>query len=364
MRPDNEAIRILLVDDNREAAELVATFLRRQGYTCLVESSSLVALKCLDEFHADLAIIDIMMPGIGGVELLKRIRMLYPSVAVIMLTGLVEVQTATKCLRLGAVDYLSKPINFKALSVSVHRALEKRNLITRRQDFQRYLEEEVARKTNEIQVLFLSTIEALVNALEAKDSYTEGHSRRVTLHSLLLTYELGLEAEFRETIRLAGLLHDIGKIGIPEAILNKPDRLLPAEFELIKKHPVIGESILKSIPQLRDIPKAIRHHHERYDGTGYPDRLKGEDIPLISRILAVADTYDSITTDRPYRKAPGRDFALCELSRCRGTQFDPIIADAFLNMRIGTDDLDQLIKFSEDPAIYKNLFLEGNLDHE
>jgi putative nucleotidyltransferase with HDIG domain len=208
----------------------------------------------------------------------------------------------------------------------------------------------------------LSTIEALVSSIEAKDPYTEGHSRRVTLYSLLIAYELGLNSAQRESLRLTGLLHDIGKIGIPESVLNKPEKLDATEYAVIQKHSVIGESILKSIPQLKPVSVSIRHHHERFDGKGYPDRLDRENIPLLSRIIMVADSYDSMTTDRSYRQAKGADHARDELDRCSGTQFDPAIVSAFLNIKMNCYDLQQLVKFSQDNQLWKMLFLRNEFE--
>ena len=183
-----------------------------------------------------------------------------------------------------------------------------------------------------LQQAYIHTLSALTSAIDAKDSYTHGHSERVTQLSIELAREVSLSAEAIEEIRLAGTLHDIGKIGIPESILNKPGRLTDEEFGVIKSHPDLGVRILANVDFLSKIIPGIKHHHERYDGHGYPTGLKGEEIPLSARIICVADTYDAMTSDRPYRKAMDTRTGLEEISRCRNSQFDPSLADAFVQM--------------------------------
>ena len=185
---------------------------------------------------------------------------------------------------------------------------------------------------NNLEKAYLDTLSALTNAIDAKDSYTRGHSDRVTDLSVRLAKEAKLENSELEKIRLAGMLHDIGKIGIPESILNKPGRLDDQEFEVIKSHPVLGVSILGSVEFLQNVVPIIKYHHERYDGKGYPDKLKGNDIPYLARIVSIADTYDAMTTNRPYRKALTTEESLREIERCKGTQFDPELADLFIQM--------------------------------
>jgi putative nucleotidyltransferase with HDIG domain len=182
----------------------------------------------------------------------------------------------------------------------------------------------------ELEELFLGAVKSLTDAVDAKSPWTRGHSERVTAYAMAIGRELGLSETQMKTLRLAGLLHDVGKIGTYDAILDKPDRLTPEEFALVKQHPDKGARIIEDIKQLRDVAEVIRYHHERMDGKGYPYGVKGEAIPLLSRILAVADSFDSMTTDRPYRPAPGEEYAVKELRRCAGTQFDPRVVEAFL----------------------------------
>ena len=185
---------------------------------------------------------------------------------------------------------------------------------------------------NNLEKAYIDTLSALTNAIDAKDSYTKGHSDRVTDLSVKLAIEAGVENREVERIRLGGMLHDIGKIGIPEIILNKPGRLDDNEFEVIKSHPVLGVGILGNVEFLQNVVPIIKHHHERYDGRGYPDKLKGTEIPYLARIVSIADTFDAMTTNRPYRKALTTEESLKEIEKCKGTQFDPELADIFVNM--------------------------------
>lgn len=201
-------------------------------------------------------------------------------------------------------------------------------------------------KIREVEDLLLNIIKVLSNALDAKSPWTKGHSERVSRYALMIAEELGLDREAKNTLQMAALLHDIGKIGMYDYILNKPDKLLPQEFEIVKLHPVKGAEILKPISHLQEVIKVISHHHEHYDGSGYPDGLKGEDIPLLSRILQVADAFDAMTSERPYRKIPGRKKAIEELKACAGRQFDPRVVDAFMRSinrgsRIEKSDLNE-----------------------
>ncbi len=346
---------ILIVDDQLSVCKLLSQYLNAQSFRCRHETSASLAIKRMQEISFDLAIVDIMMPEVSGIELLKQILLQFPRTAVIMLSGLTEVDIATQCLKLGAADYLVKPVNFKQLKAAIHRALERQNLRIRRRDLQNYLQTEIQNKTQEIRSLFLSTIEALVGSLEAKDSCTEGHSRRVTIYSLFIGKKLNLDDQLLNNIRITGILHDIGKIGISEAILNKPGSLSDSEFKVIKQHPIIAEQILRSIPQLDEIRKAIRHHHERYDGAGYPDGLKGEDIPLISRIIAVADCYDAMISDRPYRSALSKEIAIDEIMKNKGSQFDPKIVDAFTGIDFDSGDLLQLIAYTQHSDVWRSM---------
>lgn len=323
---------ILLVDDEEMIRQLLTHKLAPEGYRCEPAANAEQALEKLAKDAIELVVLDIKMPGKSGVQLLPEIKAKYPDTAVIMATAVDDASTAINCMKAGAYDYITKPFNLDEVSFAVARALERRRLRLENRDYQQHLEQKVEEQAQKIRASFFNAITALAYALEAKDFYTSGHSQRVTEISVAIAKHLGLPGETIEKIRLASLVHDIGKIGVREAVLNKPGSLSDEEFEHVRLHSVTGERILKPIVDDGEILKAVRHHHERYDGTGYPDGLKGEQIPQLARIIAVADTFDAMTSERPYRKALTKEVACAEVERCRGTQFDPEAADAFLEV--------------------------------
>jgi len=325
--------RILIVDDEEMVRRLLHQKLSGEGYQCEEAGTAEQALDKLRSNAVELVLLDIKMPGKSGVELLPEIKANYPDTAVIMATAITDTNIAIQCMKQGAYDYLTKPFNLDEVVLNVDRALEKRRLELENRDYQQHLEQKVEAQARKIRASFLSAITALAYALEAKDKYTSGHSQRVAETSVAIAKEMGLSQHSTERIRQAGLIHDIGKIGVREAVLNKPDRLTDEEFGHIKSHCEAGEHILTPIVEDEEILKVVRHHHEHYDGTGYPDGQKYEHIPLGARILAVADSYDAMTSERPYRKAMSDEAACAEIERGKGTQFDPEVADAFLKTR-------------------------------
>ncbi len=324
---------ILIVDDEKDIRELLYQKLSGEGYHCQKAGSATQALGRLRSNLAELVILDIKMPGKSGIELLPEIKTNYPDTEVIMATGVTDIYIAIRCLKQGAYDYLTKPFNLREVALSVKRALEKRRLALENRDYQQHLERKVEEQTEKIRTTFLNSIAALVHALEAKDKYTSGHSQRVSEISVAIAKELGMVPDSTERIRLAGLIHDIGKIGVRESVLNKQTRLTKLEYRHVANHCKVGGQILSPIVESEELLRIVRHHHERYDGTGYPDGLSGEQIPLGARILAVADTYDAMACERPYRKAIGSEAAYAEIERHKGTQFDPMVADCFLRIR-------------------------------
>ena len=348
MRLKNDA-KILIVDDEVRVREILSRKLTDDGYKCLSAPDGNAALKILKTDHVDLVLLDIMMPGKPGPEVLKEIKSRYPDTAVIMVTAIADVQTAIGLMRMGAYDYIIKPVELAVLSVSLDRALEKRNLIIENRDYQLHLEQRVEEQTKKIRQAFLNSTTSLAYALEAKDKYTHGHSERVTEIAVAVAREMAAPKYMIEKIKLAGLLHDVGKIGISELILNKPGKLTVEEFELVKAHCEVGERILSPIVEDKEILEMVRHHHERFDGAGYPDGLSGEQMTQGSSIiavaeaytnilsqgamaLAVADAYDAMTSDRPYRPAMPPEAANSELLRGKGKQFAPIIVDTFMSL--------------------------------
>jgi putative two-component system response regulator len=343
MSSQNKA-RILIVDDELRVREILSRKLTDEGYQCSTASDGNSALKALKTKQAELVLLDMSMPGKSGIEVLKEINAKYPNIAVIMVTAVADVQTAINVMRSGAYDYIIKPVDLNILLLSTDRALERRRLMLENREYQLHLEQRVKEQTEKIRQSFLNSITSLAYALEAKDKYTHGHSQRVTEIAIAIAQELGIPEDKIEKIRLAGLLHDVGKIGVIESVLNKPGSLTDEEFQLVKCHCEIGERILRPIVQDEEILEMVRHHHEHYDGTGYPDGLPGDQISRGASIvavadaydamashgamaLAVADAYDAMTSDRPYRPAMTLQATCAELEKGKGTQFDPAIVD-------------------------------------
>mgnify|MGYP001087613986 CR=1 FL=1 len=322
---------LLIVDDEVGIRNLLHKKLSREGYQCKEAATAEKALNVLAANPIALVILDIRLPDKSGTELLPEIKMGYPDTAVVMATVISKVNVATQCLKQGADDYICKPFDLDEVSQSIRRALERRSLRLKIKEYQQYLEEKVEAQTLEIRKLYLGAIEALASALEAKDRYTGGHSRRVTEIALALGTELGLSAKDMEDLRWGSLLHDVGKIAVDQHIQNKPDSLTPEEYEHLMIHARVGADIVRPVVNERII-EIIEHHHDHYDGHGLNQFVAGKDIPLGARILTVADAFDALTSDRPYRPAMSREEALAEIKRSMGTQFDPVVTDAFLRI--------------------------------
>jgi len=340
-------VKILIVDDEAGIRDVLSRKLSSAGFQCLTAPDGKDAMKLLKSDRADLVLLDVTMPGKSGAAVLKDIRKKYPDIAVIMVTAVADVQMVINLMKAGAYDYVIKPVELNVLLFSIGRALEKRRLILENREYQLHLEQKVAQQTDKIRQAFLNAITSLANALEAKDKYTHGHSKRVTETAVAIAREMAMAPDTIEKIELAGLLHDIGKIGISEAILNKPAKLTPEEFQHVQLHSEIGGRILKPIIKDKEILAMIRHHHEYYDGSGYPDGLSGGPLtqetgdPAAAKAkskrlspctmaLSVADAYDAMTTDRPYRPAMTTEAACAELERDKGKQFCPDTVDAFV----------------------------------
>jgi len=321
---------ILIVDDENAIRRLLHQKLSSEGYQCQEAGNAEQALDKLRNNAIGLVILDIRMPGKSGIELLPEIKASYPDTAVVMATATTDTNIAIQCMKQGAYDYITKPFNLDDVVLSVDRALEKRGLELENKEYQQHLEEKVAEQAKKIRTSFLSAITALAYALEAKDKYTSGHSQRVADIAVAIAKEMGLSQEIIDRVKLAGLLHDIGKIGVMESVLNKPGSLTGEEFQHIQKHPETGEHILAPVADDEEFLRLVRSHHERYNGSGYPDGLKDTQIELGAKILAIADAYEAMTSERPYRKAMSDKAASAEIERGKETQFDPEVADAFL----------------------------------
>jgi putative nucleotidyltransferase with HDIG domain len=324
--------KILAVDDEAVIRKLLCQKLSIEGYVCLTAGNADQALEEMASNRPDLVILDINMPGKSGTALLSEIKATFPDTAVIMATAKTDTNTAIHCMKEGAYDYLIKPFNLDDVVLSVDRALEKKRLEHENRDYQQHLEVKVEEQSAKIRASFINSVTSLAYALEAKDKYTSGHSRRVTDMAVAIARKLNLPQESIEKIELAGLLHDIGKIGVREDILNKEDTLTDEEFKHVKRHCEKGDRILSPIVEDQDISRMVRHHHEHWDGKGYPDKLSGQQIPQGARVLAVADAYDAMTSERPYRQALNPYKASDEIARFAGSQFDPSVVNAFLEI--------------------------------
>jgi response regulator RpfG family c-di-GMP phosphodiesterase len=324
--------RCLIVDDDAQMRHVLTRVIQSHGLSAVEACSGADALEVLErEGEIPVCISDIYMPEMDGLTFLREALKRYPDMAVIMLTGVAEVTTAVECLKLGALDYISKPVMVEEVRARLDKALEKRDLILQNRFYQLNLETRVRDldRTNKLSVI--NGVQMLVHALEAKDAYTSGHSSRVSRYAMKAAVLLGFTGDALEHIRLGGELHDIGKIGTREDVLNKPGPLTSDEFQHVKAHAALGERILT--PFLGGSPivlRIVRSHHERMDGSGFPDALQGDQIPLEARIVAVVDAFDAMTTNRAYRQPRTANEAIQELRRCAGVHFDGAVVDAFL----------------------------------
>ena len=319
--PPPEDCPIFMVDDEPAVARTVAEFLRDRGYPVEAFTAAEEALDALPGGNVALLISDIAMPGISGIELARRALEEDPSLAIIILTGVPDSTTAVQSLRLGVADYVTKPIEMASLEKVVQRTLLRRAQASYRQNLEKWLRDEVDRRTEELQSVTLSTLVALVRAMEAKDPYLKGDSERVAELAESLAIHLGLEPSEVEAVRVAGLLHDIGMISAPESILQKSSKLSAEEYERVKRHAEVGASILQPLAHLGGAVDYVRYHHERLNGSGYPEGRQGEEIQLGAQIVGLADFYVALTAARPYRPAHSCEEALEVLNASEGVWF-------------------------------------------
>jgi len=350
---------VLFVDDEVNILKALQRLLRHEEMNVLSTDRASEALEIVAREPVQVVVTDQRMPEMSGVDLLSKVRERQPDVVRMLLTGYTEIDVAVDAINRGQIYRLvTKPWNDDELRATIRQALDhwdlkneikRLNQVTREQNFRlqdmnRNLEAKVRERTkqlvakhHELRRAYVQTVGALAEAVDAKDAYTRGHSERVGVYASKIAREMGFAKDFIERVYIAGLLHDVGKIGIRDAVITKPERLTPEEYEEIRRHPEIGARILEPVDFLSDVAPCVRHHHEWYDGSsrGYPDRLRGDQIPLPSRIILVADTVEAMTSDRPYRKALPLDVVFTELTKYAGSQFDPMVVDAAVRLLSG-----------------------------
>ena len=330
---------IAVVDDDVTNLKMAGTILSRQNMRVTALRSGAALLDYVKDNRPDLILLDVKMPDMDGLETMRRLKTRPEGsgggIPVIFLTSDESQATEARGLQLGAMDFIRKPFIPEVLILRVKNTIELVRL-------QKDLASEVERKTRENESLSLHVVQTLAEAIDAKDTYTNGHSGRVAEYAKEIAKRHGYTKKQLDGIYMAGLLHDVGKIGVPDSVISKPSRLTDGEYELIRKHPVFGDRILKKIKEMPDLAVGARWHHERYDGTGYPDGLAGEAIPEEARIIAVADAYDAMTSRRSYRDLLPQEIVKAEIEKGKGTQFDPVFADIML--RIIEEDPDYRLK--------------------
>jgi putative two-component system response regulator len=322
--------KILIVDDEKIVADLLKEIVAEEGFT---SESVTNGIECLEKFRDgdfyDIVLLDIHMPKLNGIETLRRLKKLYPDISIIMVTASREFEYARLALQEGAYDYIVKPFNNDSVKSVINRAVERSRLINDIKDYQENLERKVITQANQLISLYADTLEAMISALDMRECETGYHSYRVTEYALILAKKIGLADKDLKIIAMGALLHDIGKIGVSDNILLKPKKLTEQEMEIMKKHPEYGHNLLKRIRFLKQASEIVLTHHENYDGTGYPNKLFGDEIPLGARIFSVVDALDALNTGRAYRKAVSFDEAIGIITQASGTQFDPQVIKAF-----------------------------------
>ena len=319
----------MAIDDDGGILDSLKVVLNKNGYFLETYTNPLDAIEVLKKEHYDLLLLDFIMDPLHGDQVVEQIREFDKSLYILLLTGHKDLAPPLETLKkLDIQGYCEKSSEFEQLLLLIQsglKSVDQMKLINK-------INDELSDKNEELEKAYLDTIGILRQTVEAKDPYTRGHSDRVSEYSVLIGQKLNLDEKTLHTLKIGGLFHDIGKIGIPDSILLKESKLDDNEYSQIKNHPSIGAHILGNVQMFKDIIPIVLHHHERFDGHGYPSQLKGNDIPYVARIAAVADTFDAMTSKRSYRNALPLDVVKDEIKRCENTQFDPEIAEIFLNI--------------------------------
>jgi putative nucleotidyltransferase with HDIG domain len=335
--------KILVVDDDPAVRMFLREALKTIAARVAEADNAALALESIENGDFDIIVCDVWMPGASGLDLLSMAQQTRWDVGFILVTGEIQAETVIMALRMQAFDFLLKPLTVEEVTRSAARAFERLVITREARAYKGSLETSIQRRTHELEVAlselesnYQMTLEALVAALDSREHETFSHSLRVRAYTRYLARRAGFPPALLPSLEQGALLHDIGKIAVADAILLKPAKLTAEEWVEMRKHPIAGDEILKRVPFLRPASAIVRHHHERFDGTGYPDGLKGPEIPLGARLFCVADTLDAMTSDRSYRKGPGFEAARKEIARCSGKQFDPHIVELFLKIPSAT----------------------------
>jgi putative two-component system response regulator len=333
--------RILLVDDEKMIHSILGQRLARDGYTCVMANNGREALGYFYKDNFSLIISDINMPEMNGLELLRNVKTVQPNMMFIIMTGYPEIDKAVEAIRLGANDFIVKPVDLELVAFSVKKAFEQRRTEEELDAYHKNLKKLVEERTVKLQRAWLvlkethlDSVKVLAGAIDAKDPYTRGHSDRVRKMCVRIGMALGFKEKRQESLVFGALLHDIGKIGIKDEILRKQGALTPEEYRSMQEHPLIGAKIVEGVDFFKDKIPMIRNHHEHFDGQGYPDGLIGETIPLEARIIAVPDAFDAMTSLRPHRRAMPVADVLAEMEKHKGKQFDPQVLEIFLKEKV------------------------------
>ncbi len=337
----DEKVTVLVIDDDEDLLKILSAVIHEFGiYNVIATSDPESALNHIRTSQIGVVITDIMMPVMSGLELLEQIREIDQNVSVIMITGHADPDQMRRAIQLNAFDFIRKPFNATEIQIGIKQASEKNQLLSQNQMYQTNLEQLIQLRTNELFIArskleksYLNTIYALINVMEAKDIYTKGHSERVTILSLLLAQKLGLSEAAQKILHLGALLHDIGKVGIYDSVLNKNETLTHAEYDVVKQHPIIGDRIIAPVGLPQAVHEIILQHHEWINGCGYPYGIKGDQISHFARIVSIADAFDAMTSQRCYRGDISRTMAFEEIMAGSHIQFDPEFARVFYEQR-------------------------------
>jgi len=329
----NTKEKILIVDDEDAIRSLFVEALQGLGYICDDAENGLEGLqKFYENGDYDVVLLDIQMPELNGIETLKKLKSYDPDLSIIMVSASREIENVRVALKEGAYDYVFKPFNINDVETVIRRAVERAKLMKQNKDYQRNLENKVVAQTKELVSLYSGTLEVMISALDLRERETGYHSYRVTEYALTLAKHVKVDESDLSVIAKGALLHDIGKIGVPDHILLKPGKLDDGEWEIMRAHPQLGYDLLKKIEFLEDSCKIVLRHHERFDGKGYPGGIVGEDIPLGARVFSIVDALDAMTSKRAYKEAYTFDQAIKRIAESSGSQFDPKLVEVFLSI--------------------------------